>query len=313
MAETFAESDIGALIRDAVKRQAPQVIEVTDPATDKKIPVLLKPTGNGAMEIAGLDGIVAQWRGQPVRRKGVANLVDLASFIAHVVRFKDGNSALFANPVGPTITGMLDYHEAGDGKPRFGEHRAAYAFPVSREWKAWTAKNGEKMAQGDFAAFIEDRIQDVGDPPMDDTGGAVKPSADDEKLLAVARRVGARYGGPQRLLELSRGLAIKADVQASSAVTLQSGEGQVEFVEAHTDKTGARLSVPGLFVIQIPVFDAGPLYRLPVRLRYRLSAGRIVWFYELWHHDRAKDDAFREQCETAAKETDLPLFYGSPE
>lgn len=311
MAETFAESDIGALIRDAVKRQAPQVIQVKDPASGNEIPVLLKPTGNGAMEIAGLDAIVSQWRSAPARTKGVAKLADLASFTAHVNRFKDDGSALFADPAAPSLTGMLDYHKAD--APRFGEHRAAYYFPVSREWKAWTEGNGEAMSQADFAAFLEDRIQDVGEPPLEDTGGTAKPSPDDEKLLTVARRVGARYGGPQRLMELSRGLAIKADVVAASAVVLQTGEGQLEFQESHTDKTGNRLSVPGLFVIQIPVFDAGPLYRLPVRLRYRLSAGRISWHYDLWHHERAKDDAFREQCEKAAADTSLPLFYGTPE
>jgi len=63
----------------------------------------------------------------------------------------------------------------------------------------------------------------------------------------------------------------------------------------------------------IPVFVAGPLYCMAVRLRYRLRAGAIEWFFELYRSDLVFESAFKEACEEASNSTGVPLFLGSPE
>jgi len=71
--------------------------------------------------------------------------------------------------------------------------------------------------------------------------------------------------------------------------------------------------MPGMFVLAIPVFKLGALYRIAARLRYRkMSSGLHFWF-DLWRPDRSFDHAFREACVRAQVETNLPLFFGKPE
>lgn len=334
-----AQSENAALI-DAVRAGGmPMPVPMLDPHTGKLVMLLTLPKGEGRV-VADVEGILAQYRDTPLRRTGTARLADLASLIAHANRFKDAGSALYADPSKPDLTVILDYHEPArvaltpesetnargpatrqaaeprgekQGSPRFGNHRGVYAFPMSREWKAWTAQNNQPMGQADFAAFLEDRIQDVIDPPAPDTGGAHKPSEADLKILDIARQVQGRFCGQAGLMTLSRGLTVKANSHVENATNLSSGEGVITFQETHLDTSGNKLTVPNLFLIAIPVFDLGPLYRIAVRLRYRVGGGAVKWFYELWHHEQARDDHFREQCQAAAAATGLPLFYGAPE
>lgn len=261
-------------------------------------------------ELQSVKALLDEYRTAPERKKGTANLTDAASFIAHVNRFKDAHSAVFAvnDRSRPALIGVLNYHEAAAGAPRFGDHRAAYAFPLSDEWKAWKAKNGVKMNQREFAEFLEDRIVDVLTPPdiSQDVPGV-------DAIIELSRLLGGSFAGPSKLLDLSRGMAVTADHKVKQAVNIGSGEVSVQFEEEHKDGSGAPLKVPSLFMIGIPVFVSGAAYRLPVRLRYRIKDGSLIWFYELFRAEKAFDDAFNETCARVAKETGLPLFYGQPE
>lgn len=240
----------------------------------------------------------------PVRRKGTARHQTLKSFIAHVLRFKDAGSAVFAE-IGeaPKLVGILDYHPAGaDSAPRFGQHRSEYSFPLSEQWKAWFGQNGETMDQAQFAEFIENRILDV-----------AAPEGMGETSTAIAKKLGQSFASPQKLLELSRGLQIREGSTVQNAKNLSTGEVQIQFSTSHTDERGEPLKVPGLFLLAIPVFEAGQHYEIAVRLRYRLSQGRISWFFEMHSADVVLRDAVEEACTTVEKETALPVFRGSPE
>ncbi len=210
----------------------------------------------------------------------------------------------------PSLQGVLDYHRQGaEGKPRFGKHRAVYNFPLSNEWRAWKDKNCTAMSQQEFAEFLEDRITDVIAPP--DMVGA--PLDRDDPMVHLASMLGGAFASPTKLMELSRGLSVRANEQVRQATNLSSGEVSLQFTSEHQDEAGQPLKVPNLFLIAIPVFLSGALYRVAVRLRYRLRAGAISWFYELHRTDLVFDHAFTEACNKARAVTDLPLFVGSPE
>lgn len=74
---------------------------------------------------------------KPRRIAGESRHTTLDSFVAHVNRFKDDRSAIFADdtPKKPKLTAIYDYHQR-HGEPRFGSHRAVYDFPLSDEWLA---------------------------------------------------------------------------------------------------------------------------------------------------------------------------------
>lgn len=332
MSENHLHESEAKAVADIVRKHiAPALIDVADalnvgalgPDGSDEVPVLVLPTG---LQAHSIKPFLDQYRTAPERREGTAKLVELESFCDHVNRFKDADSAIFAEPstTSPKLMAVLDYHQRCnlptgedvvvgevvrgevkpvDGKPRFGKHRAVYPFPLSDEWQAWLAKNGHPMPQAEFATWLEDRIVDVADPQAAFTSA---------KRFAEALGI-TTFASPNKLLDLSRGLTIHVDERAATKVNPSTGETSVFYSAEHQDEAGAPLVIPRAFLIQIPVFRAGTLYQLPVRLKYRLASGRLAWFYDIHNVLKAFDDAFREACDLAAEKTGLPLFYGSPE
>ena len=313
---------VAEIVRAHIK---PQVITVTGQGgTATEILILPKD-----LAAKGIKPFLDEYLAAPERRQGTAVMTDLDSLIAHVNRFRDADSALFADDDrgAPALFAVLNYHRArnplgeagsilegvGDAQPRFGDHRAAYRFPLAAEWKAWHAIDDDAMAQTAFAEFLSERIMDVITPPEYLTGAA-KPDGDAEAWIAeMVAKIGGKPSGPARLMELSRGLHVKDTQEVKEVVNTATGEVQLRFESAHQDAAGAPLTVPTLFLIAIPVFHNGPLYQLPVRIRYRLRGGAIRWTMKLHRSDLCQDHAFREACQRAAAETALPLFYGAPE
>ncbi|BBK30273.1 uncharacterized protein YfdQ (DUF2303 family) [Stella humosa] len=270
--------------------------------------VVVVPRG---LELKSTKPFVDEWRGAPERRAGQATLQDLDSFIALTLRFRDDGSALFADttPEAPGLTAVFDYHQAGpEGAARFGRHGAVYPFPLSDEWKAWAEKDEEKMNQAEFAEFLEDRIGDVPPPPV-----FTDESADADRVTQLGRLLGGTFASAQRLLELSRGLKVVENARVKSAVNLSTGEAQIAYESDHRDDAGAPLKVPNLFLIGVPVFRGGALYRVGVRLRYRVVGGSISWLYQLYRADVVLADAVTEACGRAQSQTGLPLYKGLPE
>lgn len=275
--------------------------ELLDIGEERK--VLILPEGLDSYSVKEL---LDEYRTAPERRTGTAQLGDLASFIAHTSRFADEHSALFAspNPKAPSLTAVLDYHEKTDrGAPRFGTHRGVYAFPLSDEWIAWTGSNGKPMDQRRFAEFLEDRIVDI---------LSVASGASGALAQALADSIQVTFAPAGRLLEISRGLSIKVGTKVTQAQNLATGEVQINYVTSHEDDAHG-MKVPGAFLIGIPVFRNGDGFQIPVRLRYRLTEGALVWYYELHGASRIFDAAFHEACEKAASATGLELFVGTPE
>lgn len=306
MAETEAEA-VADIVRKA--ESLPRVVTVKSPDGKRSAELLITLDAQGAHEVHGVKGDLDEYLTAPERRMGTAILADLDSFIAHTKRFADADSVLFADPTrtDPSLTAVLDYHRAGaDAAPRFGQHRSLYKFPLSDQWKEWTAKNGSGNAfgQGPFAEFIENRILDI-----------IDPSTASDSVKTFVRAIGGTLAGPSKLMELSRGLSIRVGAKLNQAVNLGTGEAQFTFVSEHQDETGAPLKVPGAFVIAIPVFRGDAPYQIPVRLRYRVREGgsTVMWYYEMARVDESFDDAFRIAVNRAAKETNLPALTGKPE
>ena len=246
------------------------------PATAELTPLLVLPKGK---QVFDLKPYLDRFRPLPERKKGRALLTTLDTFIAHTNRFKDAESAVFLDDEedipGPRFISVLDYHEKAGGRARHGEHRGVYQFPLSAEWRAWTTGASKEMAQGDFAAFLEDRIPDI--LALESIG---------QKTRAFAEAAGIQFAPPARLLELSRGLSIKVDTQVAQHVNLSTGESQIQFKETHaTNDEPSSVKVPSGFCIQIPVVRGGPAYQIAVRLRYRVSGGRVLWKYALYRTD----------------------------
>lgn len=268
-------------------------------------------------------GIIAdKLRTQPKRREGTHTAHTLDAFTALTNRFKSANSVIFANQDASTLTAILDFHPQGEDNAdaRFAKHRVSYGLPFSKEWKAWQEFDGKPLDQVQFAAFIEDRIADVTMPGPKLLGAIVNPAdaggdfgvrTPQEDLAYLAMTLGGRFATPAELVTLSRGLTIRESLNFKTQENLSTGETTIQFESTHQDGSGAPLQVPNLFLIAIPVYYAGDVYAIAVRLRYRRSGQGLKWFYQMYRVDQGLEHAFTEAATKAAEATALPLYRGA--
>lgn len=283
-----------------IQRRAlePRTITLNDGPRETE--VLFTPDG----QVRSIKPFLDEYLTAPERRKGTARFTSLDSLIAHVRRFADADSVIFTDDsTKPSLTAVLDYHRAGsEGAPRFGAHRAHYAFPLSEEWQRWTSAASAKFAQADFAAFLEDRIVDV-----------IDPSQASGRALGLAEAIGADLASPSRLLSIARSFAVNANRSVAQAVNTSTGETRIEFAEDHRGGDGKPVSVPAAFLIGIPVFRSGARYQIAVRLRYRLTGSAVTWSVEMHRPDLMLADAIEEAVAKVRAETSLPVLFGAPE
>lgn len=295
----------GELIRDAIEAAREEtrvkVATIIDPSDGTEAPFVINGTTAAPISADAFD----KYRAKPLRRAGTAAMTRIESFVAHVNRFKDANSAIFAkdDPAAPRLTAVLDYHP-GEGEPRFGAHRTSYAFPLSPEWTAWFGKDAKPMAMVEFASFLEDHIVDV----LNESGGL---SSDADNFVKMT---GGKFATPSKLIEIARGLQVNEASVVKEARNLSTGESEFTFDTQHTGADGKPLKMPNLFVIAIPVFARSAVsYRLIARLRYRKTPGGLVFWYELWRPDLVFTDAFEEAVAKVESDTGLPVLIGAPE
>ncbi len=268
--------------------------------TEGDVKMLVFPTGEGKVEVRSLKPEIDAFRTAPDRRRGTAKASTLDSFVDLVNRHKDEGSAIFGSidTAQPKFIAVVDYH-AIDHSPRFGQHRIEYVFPISDEWAAWRGRNGASMDQSAFASFVEDHVAELS-APYDAERGQI------EGLF------GTKFGLPSELIQLSRGLALNVESTVKEIRVLQSGEAQIQYDEVHKDGAGKPLTVPGLFVISIPLFVGAEPTRLIARLRYRRDNG-IKWSFHLWRWAEAVRQSLISDLDRAAKDTGLPTFEAMPE
>ncbi|RYC10136.1 DUF2303 family protein [Ciceribacter ferrooxidans] len=273
---------------------------IADLGLPKELPILIDRKTGKAVSVKAL---IEEYRTHPVRKSGTANVQTLQSFIDLVDRHKTGNSVIFADTDWrkPSLTAVIDYHDLEDkARADNGKHRIHYAFPLSEEWKAWIAQDGVTMNQSEFAEWIENHLPDLSSPD----------TAEDEDFK---ERFGLKVAWPNQMVALSRGLQVNVSSRVKNNVVLQSGEGEITWDEEHKDAAGNKISVPGLFILSIPPFFMGETTRIPVRLRYRVSAGSVVWTFKLYRPDVYVTQQIERDLLTASTATELPAYCGKPE
>ena len=312
--ETIATDRTGELLENALKAveqyTKPITVMMKEPDTNTEAVVVVTSQGVQPLPAAVFD----DYRKNPKHRIGNAVMTRLDSFTAHVNRFKNDESAIFANEgENPSLTAIIDYHDAVNvdgeefsGMPQFCRHRTKFQFPLSEEWEAWTGSNGAKMGIIELAAFLEDRINDIIVVDQD-----TSLSAEMKQFIAAT---GAKIATPTKMMELSRGISIYENSNVTDVRNLSSGEAQISFQSDHVDADGKPVAIPNLFMICIPVFaNDTSYYRIAARLRYRKRASEILFWYDLWRVDKVFSSAFDEACERVRDATDLPVFIGRSE
>lgn len=263
---------------------------------------------------------------KPLRRTGKAALHDLDSLIAWTNRFKGADTVIYGQlqPT-PRLVSVIDYHGegapaddpvSGDPSANYGRHRAVYDFPVSEEWKRWTGIDGKSLTKDEFGEFIEENANDLLDPTPALLGHHV--DAEDlapweVRMIEIASKLQGRFGQYSTLVQLSREFQVHETGHLQITTNRDTGEARVQFLTEHKDPDGQPLSIPNLFMIAVPVFDEGALYRIAARFRYRKSGDSVKFTISLYNPDVALRDAAREAMGHAQTMTAVPLLMGTPE
>jgi uncharacterized protein YfdQ (DUF2303 family) len=220
---------------------------------------------------------------RPARKKASVTFYDVASFVTYFNQFKDANSQIFAKPDDLSLTAILDYHEQGTGAPRFLEHRATMTCKTTREWNVWSGSNNKQMEQTEFALFIEDN------------------------LLSIFKPAGAA------MLDATRSLKAKKDVEFSSDIDLTSGQVRFHYHETIQGRiSGGEIEVPDSFVLKFPVFLNGPVHEILARLRWRVGGDKkLTFWYTLASAKKILEDGFAEAVETVSTGAGVTVLLGS--
>lgn len=298
--------DVKAAI-EAVERLAPsQVVSLTRGNKDAA-PAIVLP---GGKQLISAKKFLDEYRLVPERKKGTTTLTTLEDLCEFVNRQKTAHSIVFVddvNPKEPVVRAIFNPHRAEvDSKPEedtgpdWADHTAIYKFPLSPEWVAWTTLPPH-FSQGDFAAFLEDRITDV------------VIAKEDGTVAQFAKELGVQLATPARLIELSKNIAITVDAKFEQKLNTSSGEGLLAHHEEHKDQAGEPIKVPGAFAISIPVFRLGGHFAVPVRLRYRLLQNRsVAWMLSPQRLDKVFELALADAAQTIHARCELPVYRGAP-
>lgn len=224
----------------------------------------------------------------PNRKAGVVRLGDLESFLTYLGDQADENDCyIYADLDTRTLTAVLnDHHRADYAQPGWRDFRVTYQAELSREASIWLTHDKKATDQEEFAIFLEDNIADV-------VPGEGLPTGD--TLLAVALTLQA-----------------KTEVNFSSHKRLDNGQTQLtysETINAHAQ--GGAIEIPREFAVGARLFKGGAGYRIKARLKYRLGAGKVKFWYELDRPENAIEEAFKEYVEQA-RASGFTVLMGKP-
>lgn len=220
----------------------------------------------------------------PSRKHGTVVLKSVESLLQYTKDQGNDRTYVYADPDARVIVAVFNDHRA-ESVPGWRDHRASFKAEYTAEFQNWMGNNGsaKAMDQMKFAEFIEDNLADITEP------------------------------GSQILLDVATTISAKTEINFGSARRLDNGQVQLQYTEAinATAGAGGALQIPREFHLGLRIFKNGGGYRLRARLKYRLSAGSVKFWYELDRPERAVEDAFAGYVGEVREKSGFPVLLGA--
>jgi uncharacterized protein YfdQ (DUF2303 family) len=228
--------------------------------------------------------------GMPRRTKGTADFADAASFLAYIERHKIAASTVAWCNFDPqtfalSFTAVIDDHAAG-ALAGWRSHKATFKPEMSAEWKAWKGSDRTVFSQVQFAEWIQEHDTDI------TTANGLPTSL--------------------QMLTMATEFVANEEHALKSAVKMQSGGVRLTYIADADKGTTEDMKVFERFALGIPVFHGGAAWSMTARLKYRNSAGKVSFFYELVRPDRVHQGAADELIAKVREGLNgVPLLMGS--
>ncbi|WP_293000073.1 DUF2303 family protein [Nevskia sp.] len=220
---------------------------------------------------------------RPKRTKAKLTAMDVGGFVDYVREYKLPRTRLFATTVGQalSITGKIDYHEAGEGDeaPSHCEHNITCPLTYSDEWGRWTGASNRHMSQKEFGEFLEENLPDIIEPQSD-------------ALLAAA---------------LNFSSSRKVEFRSSQRLS----DGLTQFTYSESDNNAQQAALPTEIVVAIPVFVNGTKYDLKARLKHSIRDANLKIWYEIVRPDKVVELALKAVLADIAMKTGITPIRAS--
>lgn len=241
---------------------------------------LILPDGYSAKDVTDPHGLFPR---TPSYIKQRVEVQALDSLVDYVNGFKTAHTKLFADMMGNSITGLIDYHQQ-DGTAANVAHAVTMALPFSEEWKLWTGIDGKLMGQLEFARFLEENHPDI-----------VAPNA--AELIEIARDLhGARN------IRLSKVVRTESD---NESFTLDDD------TQLASNKSGQKVEIPRQFTLSIPVYFGESAIDMTAFLRWKLDQQEGMKLgIKMWRPEHVRQAMFKQIVTGAAERTTLTAVYG---
>lgn len=227
----------------------------------------------------------------PRRPKGTVKVRTAQNFIDYVNAYKHpGKLLMVADKDG--VTAVLNHHEKTpatdrEAQPGWGDWRCYLDFEVTPSWSGWSGFAGSWQTQESLANWLEENALDIVEP---DAG---------------------------HLLDVVSNLRLASESKVARRINLQNGAVRFVFEENFIPQGGGEgdegvLEVPPRFTIRTQVYVDGPVFEIPVILRYQVKNGQVLWLFKFTaEKDRILRDALDNVTAVIHESVGQPVFRGS--
>lgn len=239
-------------------------------------------------ELKDINIDLEQFLPNPRATNATSALTDVESFLAYVSRHAMTNTVVWCdfNPQTYQLAFKAVFDEHAKDEAGWRRHSATFAPSPSNEWTIWTERNKKTFNQVEFSEFLERQELDI----------AVKEG----------------MPSSSEMMNMATNFEASSEKRLRSSLRLQDGSVRLEYIEGEDEKTVQQMKLFERFAIGIPVFWAGPGYLIEVRLKYRSSAGKVSFHYELIRPDRSHEAAAKELIEKVRQGIgSVPLLMGA--
>lgn len=248
--------------------------------------------GDGLRLTRDGNGIIERWDHEPFapyrrRPAGDFQLDTEQAFAAYVeMHGVEGETCVYARQGGLSLTAILNDHphdreESGGG---WRDWQAYLRLEHGRAWDAWTAIQERWLPQSGFIDMLEDRINDVVNPPATD------------------------------LLDLVSHFSAHKTVNFRSATQLGTGAVQLMYEETITGAGGRadQMTVPERIEVALDPIKGDDPFKVRARLRWRIDEGKLLVMVKFDRLDDILEEAWGGVVERVrAAVAPFPVLEGS--